>query len=336
MQCPTLSQLPAPPRDKNGWPWTEESPQLPDTMFDGSPWPRISVVTPSYNQGQYIEETIRSVLLQGYPNLEYVVIDGGSTDDSAEIIRKYEPWLTYWVSEPDRGQSHAINKGWERTTGEMIAWINSDDLYLPAIFGAAACAFHRSSGRMVAAPVINFEDGYEVTSPERLIAQQDLSFEALVKFWEKRYIYQQPGLFFPREDYLEAGPLDETLRYVMDYEFLCRILRRVQVVYLEEPGARFRLHPASKTRSGDPEFFLEQVRVSKQNWPLLADVDPQAFRSFATDYLVRWAGTNALEGRYSDAASHIRASFAISKRETLKSLVAQFFAGLSRHIGGKA
>src|SRR5262245_23266161 len=108
MSCTRLIALPPPPPSKTGWPWTEESPPLPETMPDGSPWPRLSIVTPSYNQGQFIEATIRSVLLQGYPNLEYVVIDGASTDNSVGIIKQYEKWLTYWVSEPDSGQSCAI------------------------------------------------------------------------------------------------------------------------------------------------------------------------------------------------------------------------------------
>src|SRR5262245_19754812 len=110
MQCPTLPELPPPPLGKTGWPWTVETQRLPAVRPDGSTWPRISIVTPSYDQGQFIEETIRSVLLQGYPDLEYIVIDGGSTDGAVDIIRKYAPWLTYWTSEPDHGQAHAINK----------------------------------------------------------------------------------------------------------------------------------------------------------------------------------------------------------------------------------
>lgn len=129
MRSPKLAELPPPPPGKIGWPWTIETPGLPPARQDGSPWPRISIVTPSYNQGKFIEETIRSVLLQGYPDLEYVVIDGGSTDDSVDIIKKYAPWLTYWVSEKDKGHGHGINKGFDRTSGRILGWINSDDLY---------------------------------------------------------------------------------------------------------------------------------------------------------------------------------------------------------------
>ncbi len=127
MSCPTLADLPSPPSNQTGWMWNEESSQLPENMPDGHQLPRITIVTPSYNQGQFLEATIRSVLLQGYPNLEYIIIDGGSSDNSVEIIRKYEPWLAYWVSEKDRGQAHAINKGFAHATGSIYAYLNSDD-----------------------------------------------------------------------------------------------------------------------------------------------------------------------------------------------------------------
>ena len=150
MRCPTLAELP-PPAGKTGWPWAEESRQLPDTIQNETPWPKVSIVTPSYNQGRFLEESIRSVLLQGYPDLEYIIIDGGSSDESVEIIKKYERWLAYWVSEPDRGQSHAINKGLERSTGQFFNWHNADDMLTPNSIATMAAGMisqpEASSGR---------------------------------------------------------------------------------------------------------------------------------------------------------------------------------------------
>lgn len=130
LKCPSLADLPN-PSTGIGWPWTEHSAPLPETQPNGQPWPKITIVTPSYNQGQFLEETIRSILLQGYPNLEYIVMDGGSTDGSIETIQKYEPWIDYWESEPDEGASHAISKGLEKASGMWFNWINSDDVLLP-------------------------------------------------------------------------------------------------------------------------------------------------------------------------------------------------------------
>ena len=141
MRCPRLDDLPPAPAGCKGWPWTEGPELVPDTGPDGRSWPVISIVTPSFNQGRFLEETIRSVLLQGYPSLEYIVMDGGSTDDSVDIIRKYEPWLMFWASGPDQGQSDAINKGFERATGAIWGYINSDDLYEPDALRTAAEIF---------------------------------------------------------------------------------------------------------------------------------------------------------------------------------------------------
>ena len=140
LKC-SLQALPAPSSGKTGWPWTVCT-SGPDCSSI-SHCPTISIITPSFNQGQFIEETIRSVLLQGYPKLEYIIIDGGSTDETVAIIKKYEPWLTYWVSEVDRGQPHAINKGIAMATGDILAWINSDDIYLPGLLDKVA-RFYRS------------------------------------------------------------------------------------------------------------------------------------------------------------------------------------------------
>src|SRR5262249_23613164 len=128
MRCPSLAELPPAPEGKIGWPWTEESIVLPHCKPKGDSWPLITVVTPSLNQGRFLEETIRSILLQAYPNLEYFVLDGGSTDNSVEIIEKYSRWISFWVSEPDRGQSAAVNRGLRMGSGLYATWINSDDM----------------------------------------------------------------------------------------------------------------------------------------------------------------------------------------------------------------
>src|SRR5437762_483466 len=136
----TVEDFPNSAVPKRGWPWMERQTEM---SAPAKQWPRITIVTPSFNQAQFLEETIRSVLLQGYPNLEYIVMDGGSTDGSAEILEKYSPWIDHWVSEKDNGQADAIYRGFERATGEIIGWVNSDDLLLPGALAAHAEYFLR-------------------------------------------------------------------------------------------------------------------------------------------------------------------------------------------------
>lgn len=135
-----LSQLPSPPHGEHGWPWTEQTD--PAIYNDkGTAWPKITLVTPSYNQGIFVEEAIRSVLLQNYPNLEYIIFDAQSSDESVAVVKKYEQWLTHWKSEPDRGQSHAINKGLALSTGKYFNWHNADDILLSnSLFHTAGAA----------------------------------------------------------------------------------------------------------------------------------------------------------------------------------------------------
>jgi glycosyltransferase involved in cell wall biosynthesis len=203
--------------------------------------PKLSIVTPSFNQGRFLEETIRSVLDQNYPNLEYLIIDGGSTDETIEVIRRYEDHLAYWVSEKDRGQVHAINKGIERTTGEIFGFINSDDLYLPGTFAAVAEYFESHPGaEWVCGDTIMFGEGRE----DEFIPTVVPKSAAHCLSWA--YTAAQPGHFWKRE--LIASGFDEAWPYDFDHDLYVRLLLDGhQCEYIPQPFARYRLHEASKT-----------------------------------------------------------------------------------------
>ncbi len=244
MRCPSLPELPAPPSGKRGWPWTEESERLPETMGDGCPWPRVSIVTPSYNQGRFIEETIRSVLLQGYPNLEYIIIDGGSTDDSVEIIRKYEPWLAYWVSEPDLGQSHAINKGWARATGDAISWLNSDDTLVPGGLAAAVEALYGDPALGLVYGNVHITDA--ASRVTRVLFGHTFVPELMVVHWQNPV--QQQGFLMKRSLLNRVGWLDESMHYCMDFDYWVRIaLRDERARYVNKVLGCFRQYAGTKT-----------------------------------------------------------------------------------------
>lgn len=265
MQSPaTLLGLPPVSSEKDGWPWTQQTSQLPPTMSDGSPWPRISIVTPSYNQAGFLEETIRSVLLQGYPNLEYIIMDGGSTDGSIEIIRKYEKWLAYWVSEPDEGQAQAINKGFQKCTGDALGWLNSDDFLLPGAVQLLAGAYRHNPQAILLGDVIHFSDTGEFAT---ISPQKAITFQNMVNVW-KLYTsaagWGQQGTYIPRELYEQVGGLDESLRYVFDREWMCRLTQSAPVHYLGVPIATFRKHQTSKTVAETPAWLQEETLVTKR------------------------------------------------------------------------
>lgn len=260
-----ISEFLGSPEGKSGWPWTEGSELLPGRMSDGSEWPKISIVTPSYNQGQYIEETIRSVLLQGYPNLEYIIIDGGSTDGSVEIIKNYEPWLTYWVSEKDRGQSHAINKGIQKAQGEILFWLNADDICLKDAFYKVVMSFHENPGvRMVIGQAYVIDEKSKITGEMR----------SYFSSWQDAAtiptnLMRQVSTFFSRDLFDKLGLINEDLYIAMDTELLLRFSKQYPPLILEDFLSAFRVHAKAKSQNdliiGYEENDRERKRILKDN-----------------------------------------------------------------------
>ncbi len=211
------------------------------SLTNGFMLPKISIVTPSFNQGKFIEETIRSVLDQNYPNLEYIIIDGGSTDETVDVIRRYEDRIDYWVSEKDRGQVHAINKGIERTTGDIFGFLNSDDLYLPGTFDTVAKYFQdHPKAEWVCGDTMMFGEGHKTEVIETVVPKS----AAHCLSWA--YTAPQPGHFWKRE--LIAGGFDEAWPYDFDHDLYVRLLLAGhRCEHIPQTFAGYRLHEASKT-----------------------------------------------------------------------------------------
>lgn len=229
---------------------------MPPRIPDSQSWPRITVVTPSFNQGQFLEATIRSILLQGYPDLEYFVLDGGSTDGSVAIIKRYAPWLSHWVSEPDGGQSAAIDRGLRRGSGLFATWINSDDMlcrdalvshasrigFNPKVVYAGFCLHIDANDRLLKmhrGRIHTFEDLLRIRMMWRAPGQ--------------RGHLVQPEVLFPLQLALDVGGLNPDNHRTMDYELWGRLLLAgARFEYTDIPFGTFRLHEEQKTKEGWP------------------------------------------------------------------------------------
>lgn len=233
-------------------------------------YPRITVVTPSYNQGRYISDTIESVLSQNYPDLEYIVVDGGSSDGSVDVIRGYGDRLAWWISEADRGQADAINKGFARSTGEILAFLNSDDFYFPD-------ALHRVAGAFMDHPNVGVVWGRgefvsETGEPRRSVGDRfdprtiiDGGFAPL----------PQPAIFIRRCVYEKIGGLDTDLHYTLDAEFFWRAFSNFDALFIPYTLAALRTQPSSKSVVHGPRFAQEILRNAEK---LIAN--PSAYPRF--------------------------------------------------------
>lgn len=218
--------------------------------------PLISIVTPSYNQAAFLEETISSVLSQDYPRVEYIIVDGGSTDGAVEIIERYADRLAWWVSERDQGQTDAINKGFSHARGEILAWLNSDDTYLPHAIAEAVefLQTHPEIGMV-------YGDANLVDQSGRLIGKFPAR-QTDYKRLRQGYVHiPQQAAFFRASLWRQVGPLDPTFYFAMDYDLWVRLARQTPLQYLPRPWANFRLHHSGKSVVADDRCWPEMLRV---------------------------------------------------------------------------
>jgi GT2 family glycosyltransferase len=217
--------------------------------------PLVSIVTPSYNQASYLEQTIRSVLEQDYPRIEYMVIDGGSTDHSVEMIKKYADRLAYWVSEKDNGQAEAINKGFALATGEILAWLNSDDYYLlNTVSVAVRCLEQNPDVVMVYGDMFAVDGNGQTTN---ILRFKQLSLEDLLCF----QIIGQSSVFFRRSAFEKAGPLETSFHFMLDHHLWIRLAQQGRILHIPQIWSAARYHPQAKNRAQAAEFGREGFQV---------------------------------------------------------------------------
>ena len=246
-----LKLLPPPPAGKTGWPWTEETEPL--SYRSKINWPKITIVTPSYNQGDFLEQTIRSVLLQNYPNLEYIIIDGGSSDGSKQIIEKYVPWISYWQSEKDKGQGNAINLGFSLSSGDYHGWINSDDYYQPNVFHKVINTFLRYK--------VEFVYGYAYNFKVKESTFELIKVLPLLDYFIKIPSLAQPSCFWSVKIH---EPIWEELHCSLDYELWLRLVKGHSRKLIKEPLSVANIHDDAKT--SDPKMKVKWEEDHQRIW----------------------------------------------------------------------
>ncbi len=221
----------------------------------------VSIVTPSYNQAHFLEATIRSVLEQDYPHIEYIICDGGSTDGSVDIIRKYAARLAWWCSEKDGGQSAAINKGWRRANGLLWSYLNSDDLLLPGAVNAVVEAFKKHPESGIIHGDWTYIDQAGHTTGQGYGAS--CNFQRLLNRGQDPYV-AQPASFYKADLIQRVGWLDENLHLSMDYDLLLRLAQSAPMLYLPRSLASFRVHTLAKTSSSADRHWQESFLVQRR------------------------------------------------------------------------
>ena len=239
--------------------------------------PRISIVMPSFNQGMFLEEAIRSILDQHYPNLEFMILDAQSTDNSRVIIDKYAASLAYWRSEPDQGQSDAIAQGLARATGDLLGWVNSDDALLPGSLSAIARAWQENpTGGLFGGNYILFDKSGRITRCKRHPANSGWFAQHGI------FSFNPPGSFFKRQDYEAVGGLRTDLHYVMDNDLYLRMIARgTRYIYVNRYLSVFRQHEGQK-----PTVFRQKAQAEMERWQ--RELLPAKLRRYAVQKRWRW------------------------------------------------
>ncbi len=233
--------------------------------------PRITLVTPSYNQAAFLQATLDSVCAQNYPNLEYIVMDGGSTDGSVEILRRYEKHFAYWTSEPDAGQSDALNRGFARATGEIFGWLNSDDMLLPNALQTigAYCAEHPECDFVTGDGMFVNADG---TRQVWAVRGAPYTLRELLYYCDDKYL-PQPSVFFSRRAWEQVGGLDVTLHYAMDLDLWLRLRQHFELHYVPQRLSRSRLHPAAKGEQRGQPALRAVEQITRRYWNQVSAVE---------------------------------------------------------------
>jgi glycosyltransferase involved in cell wall biosynthesis len=255
--CRSLDKFPPPPDGRMGWPWNSTPDMAVANAFDDGELPTIGLVTPTYNSERYLEETIRSVLLQSYPKLEYYIVDGGSNDKTLDVIRKYEPWLTGWISEPDKGQADAINKGWQHCEGAWLGWMNGDDSYLPSALWVLARGIEECCDCEIVAGGAIWIDG-----SGSIIHRQTLSEFEYSDFLLSLGNHLPSGSTLIRRSVVQAvGGLDVSMNMICDTDYWMRAGLNAKVHTIPQEISTFRLHTGSKTLKLEATKADELIRA---------------------------------------------------------------------------
>jgi len=295
----------------------QDTPRRVESLaLTGADLPRISIITPSFNQAQYLGPTLDSVLGQNYPKLEMIVFDGGSRDGSVDLLRQYQDRLTFWASEPDRGPAHAINKGFAKATGEILGWLNSDDMFSTDALWEVARAFAEDPDLdMVYANALYIDEHNQLyladhgTHRTAFYRGEMQPLRRIPAYWSYVHAVPQPTVFFRRRLLEACGPLDETYQYIFDFELFWRFAQRARKIKkIERTQAFYRIHAASKTSDWN-RFVVELYRFSRPYWP--RSYTPQfraTFRGFVGSYMRRRFGNRPRDAWFWGAALLVGAS----------------------------